>query len=88
MIKKEDIWKITFKIIQGPFEWFLLPFGLCKAPIIFMRVINEFIYLLIDSFVDIYLDDIIMYSSTWEENLVHLRYVLKTLQKEKFYYRY
>ena len=36
-----------------------------------------------NSFVVVYLDDILIFNQTWEENLHHIRHVLQTLQKHK-----
>ena len=34
----------------------------------------------LNDFVGVYLDDIVIYSSTWKEHLVHLQQVLERLQ--------
>jgi hypothetical protein len=60
-----------------------MPFGLCNAPTTFMRLINDFLCPYIDSFVIVYLDDISIYSATWEEHISHLMQVLETLKKHK-----
>ena len=39
----------------------------------------------LDKFVIVYLDEILVYSDTWEENLDHIRRVLVKLRKEKRY---
>jgi hypothetical protein len=37
----------------------------------------------LEKFVEVYLDDIFIYSETWEEHLQHIRTVLQRLKKEK-----
>ena len=37
----------------------------------------------IDSFMVVYLDDILVYSKTWEEHVQHLEQVIETLQKNE-----
>ena len=47
-----------------------MPFGLTNAPSTFMRFINDtFRRLHLGRFVVIYLDDILVFSSSWEDHL-------------------
>jgi hypothetical protein len=80
-IKAEDMWKTTFKTRQGLYEWLVMPFGLCNAPATFMRLMNDVLHPFIDSFVIVYLDDILIFSNTWKEHLSHVTQVLETLKK-------
>ena len=46
-----------------------MPFGLMNTPSIFLRVINQvFFFYLLDSYVVIYLDDILVFSHTKEDH--------------------
>ena len=58
-----------------------MPFGLCNAPATFMRLMNEVLCPFIDSHVIVYLDDILLYISTWEDHMSHLAHVLEILKK-------
>lgn len=60
-----------------------MPFGLCNAPTTFTRLVNDILRPLIDSFIIVYLDDILVYSATWEEHISHLMQVLETLKKHQ-----
>ena len=62
-----------------------MTFGLCNAPATFMRVMNDVFRSFIDDFVIVYLDDILVFSKTWEEHIVHVKKVLDVLRKEKIY---
>jgi hypothetical protein len=75
-VKEEDTWKITFKTRQGLYEWLVMPFGLCNAQTTFMRLMNDAFHPYLDSFVIVYLDDILVYTFTWEEHISHVMQVL------------
>jgi hypothetical protein len=48
-----------------------------------MRLMNDALCPFIDSFVMVYLDDILVYKSTQEEHISHLMQVLETLKKNQ-----
>jgi hypothetical protein len=48
-----------------------------------MRLINNFLRPYLDSFVIVCLDDILVYSATWEDHISHLMQVLETLKKHQ-----
>jgi hypothetical protein len=54
---------IAFNIYYGLYETLVILFGLSNAPIIFQAHINEVLYLYLDVFYTIYIDDILVYSN-------------------------
>ena len=79
-VAAEDQHKTAFVTPFGLFEFKVLPFGLSGAPASFQRLMDR----LINSYQDFsaaYLDDLVIFSSSWEEHLDHLRKVLKRLQE-------
>ena len=62
----------------GQFEFITMPFGLKQAPMTFQRAMNQLLSGL--DYATAYLDDIAIYSNTWEEHLVHLEEVCKRLK--------
>jgi hypothetical protein len=59
-----------------------MPFGFCNAPTTFMRLMNDVLRPYLDSFVIVYLDGILVYRSTWEDNISHLMQVLDGVHLE------
>ena len=59
------------------------PFGLCSAPATFSRLMDRVLAGLHWETCLFYLDDIIVFSSTWEEHLARLREVFERLRHAK-----
>jgi hypothetical protein len=80
-MEEKDIPKTAFVCSKGKFECLRMPFGLKNAPATFQRAMNkafeEFIY----EFVKVYIDDILIYSRTFEEHLEHIRKVFEKLRE-------
>ncbi len=79
-IRKEDKVKTAFWGINSHgkdclYQWKFLPFGLKNAPIEFQRVMDRILVGL--DFVRCYIDDIVVYSDTVEEQQIHLQIVFE-----------
>ena len=61
------------------------PFGLTNALATFMRLMNHVLRTFLDDFVIVYLDDILIFSKTWEEHLKYVKKTLDVLKGEKHY---
>src|SRR6266508_1068228 len=73
--------KVTaFITLWGLFEWNRMPFGLCIASVTFQRLMNQVLRKYLGKFVLVYLDDIIIYSKTFEEHKEHIKLVFEALQ--------
>jgi hypothetical protein len=72
--------KTAFITQDGLFEFNVMPFGLHNAPSTFQRAMQEVLRGLNWKFVLCYLDDVIIFSSSFEEHLGHLRQVLDRLR--------
>jgi hypothetical protein len=84
-IKPCDEWKTAFRTRFEHFEYLVMPFGFTNAPAIFQHMMNDIFRDLLDRFVILYLDDILIYSNTPEEHEEHVKIVLDRLRKFKLY---
>lgn len=84
-MKEGDKWKTTFKTKYGLYEWLVILFGLTRSPSTYMRLMNEVLRPFLESFVVVYLDDILIYSKTLPKYLSHLRQVLEVLRNQRLY---
>ena len=83
-VAEQDIHKTAFKTQYGLFEFCVMPFGLTNAPATFQRVMTHILQPHINSFVLVYLDDILVFSRTKEEHLKHLETVCSLLAEHDF----
>lgn len=72
--------KTAFITRDGLYEFLVMPFGLTAAPAAFQRLMNTVLKGLLWEKVMVYLDDIIIYSPTWEEHLATLDNVFRRLR--------
>ncbi|MDN6023375.1 MAG: hypothetical protein L0I32_06045 [Lactobacillus sp.] len=82
-IHDEDIEKTAFSTDSGHYEWVVMPFGLTNAPATFQRMMNTVLQPFLTKFVQVYLDDIFIYSNDYEQHFKHVSQVLETLRKHQ-----
>jgi hypothetical protein len=62
-----------------------MPFGLTNTPATFQAYINKALSRLVDYFVVVYLNDILIYSKLGEDHYAYVRIVIERLRKHKLY---
>ena len=67
------------------FKFLVMPFGLINAPAIFFTLMNKVLQPFLDRSMVIYLDDIVVYSTTLEEYAQHLRQVLQVFRDNELF---
>ncbi|KAL0537061.1 hypothetical protein IC582_026029 [Cucumis melo] len=87
-IKDEDVPKTAFRSRYGHYEFIVMSFGLTNAPAVFMDLMNRVFREFLDTFVIVFIDDILIYSKTEAEHEKHLRMVLQTLRDNKLYAKF
>jgi hypothetical protein len=84
-IKEGDKEKTACRTRYGSYEFMVMPFGLTNAPTTFCTLMNDIFREWLDDFVVVYIDDILIYSSSLEEHAEHLRKVFQRLRENKLY---
>jgi hypothetical protein len=85
IMAEEDRAKTAFRTRYGHFEWTVLPMGLTNAPATFQHLMNHTFRDFLDLCVLVFLDDIVVYSATFEDHVRDVRAVFQRLQKAGLY---
>ena len=79
-LNEEDREKTAFTSHAGTFQWNSMPFGLCNAPATFQRTLD----ILLSGYnwrsCLVYVDDVVIFSSTFDDHVRHVREVLTALR--------
>jgi thiamine transporter ThiT len=67
------------------YDFTILPFGLMNSLGIFMSLMNRVFHEYLEKFIQVFIDDILIYSQTMEEHEENLCLVRKCLREKKFY---
>lgn len=84
-IREGDEWKTAFNTPTGHWEYLVLPLGLTNAPAVFQNLVNDVLRDMINKFVFVYLDDILIFSKSQEDHVLHVRRVLKRLLENRLF---
>jgi hypothetical protein len=77
-MKEGDEWKAAFRMNRGLFEPLVMFFGLTNSPSMFQTMMNNIFHdLIMEGVVCVYLDNILIFSKTLEEQCRVTRIVLE-----------
>lgn len=81
MMDEKDIEKTAFSTPLGHFEYIRMPFGLKNAPATFQRMMNHVLGEYINKVCVIYMDDILVFSTSLEEHFDSLSKIFRALNE-------
>ncbi|XP_070055222.1 uncharacterized protein [Nicotiana tomentosiformis] len=82
-IRDSDVPKTAFRTRYGHYEFLVMSFGLINTSVAFMDLMNRVFIPYIDSFVIVFIYDILIYSRSIEEHEQHLRVLAAFVQAER-----
>lgn len=84
LVEEDDRYKTAFQTHNGHYEYKVMPYGVTGGPATFQHVMNTVLAPLLRKCVVVFIDDILIYSSTWGEHIQHIREVFSLLQQHQF----
>lgn len=76
-----DRHKTAFSTPTGHYEFTRMPFGLKNAPASFQRMMNEVLHDYINNICVVYLDDILIFSTSLQEHIISLTKIFRRLSE-------
>ena len=83
-LSKEDRAKTAFSTRDNHFQFTVLPQGITNGPATFQRVINSILGPTRWRYALAYIDDVIIYSKTFDEHISHLNDICRILKDARF----
>lgn len=84
-MKPYDIPKTAFKTRFGHHGYSVMPFGVSNVLGVFMAYMNRIFHPYLDQFMVVFIDNILIYSKSYEVHAEHLMVLLLTLKVKKLY---
>ncbi|MBW0543677.1 hypothetical protein O181_083392 [Austropuccinia psidii MF-1] len=75
----------AFRTKYGSYEYLVMPFGLTNAPASSQNLVNDILADFLDILVVVYLEDIMVFSSSEEEHVKHVASVLQRLRDNNLF---
>ena len=86
--RPEDVPKTAFRTWYSRYEFLVMSFGLTNGPAAFMDLMNRVYKPLLDKCVIVFIDDILIYSTTPKQHAEHLRMALQILREHQLFAKF
>jgi hypothetical protein len=86
-IRKENEWKTTFKCRFDHYQYRMMFFELTNSSITFQVYINKTMHSYLDLFVLMYINDLLMFFSSTEKHIEHVKLMLQRLKEFNLYFK-
>jgi len=80
-LRKKDRPKTAFLTRNRQYQFKVMLFRLNNIPATFQRLMNKFLRQYIRKFIQVYLDDVIIYSNNLDDHKKHIKAILKKIRK-------
>uniref|UniRef100_A0A914HPD7 RNA-directed DNA polymerase n=1 Tax=Globodera rostochiensis TaxID=31243 RepID=A0A914HPD7_GLORO len=80
-MEPNSVEKTAFATEFGLHEFKVLPFGLCNAVATYQRFMTRLFGEMVNDFIFIYIDDILVASGSWEEHWIHLKKTFERIRE-------
>lgn len=84
-IVPEHVERSTVTTPDGNMVSLVIQIGDCNAPATYQGLMNYLFSACIGRFMDVYLDDIVVYSNTLEDHVTHIKIIVDILKRERLY---
>lgn len=83
-----DVCKMAFRTHHGHYEFLVMLSGLCNAPSSFQATMNSTFTPYLHKFIIVFVDDILIYSRSFQEHLSHLKLAFQILSNHNFFLKF
>lgn len=84
-VEPDDVSKTLFNTPDGTMVSLVMQIGDCNASATYQTLMNHIFSDYIGVFMDVYLDDIVIYSDTPEDHVKHVKSIIDRLKEHQFY---
>lgn len=84
-ISQEEEWKTAFNTTSSHYKYLVMPFGLTNGPAVFQALVNDVQCDIVNPYIFVHLDDILIFSKTLQEHILQVRTILQRLLENKLF---